>query len=416
MLSKVFIAMGQMKPGVRMPAECAGIVTAVGTSLSHQYKVGDRVCGRDGSPFASFARCKGFTCAHMPDSMSFAEGASISVIFGTSHYCLMDVARLQNGQTILIHAASGGVGQSAIQFAQLVGAEIFATCGSTVKRQLLMDVYGIPEDHIFSTRQRTFKQGILRMTGGRGVDVVLNSLAGEHLQDSFAVVAPLGIFIEIGKADIYKKSGLEMAPFDRNIAFQAVDMTVLDKIRPQEQQARFQKIMEMFTRGELKPVSPITEIPISNIEEAFRLIQAHKHAGKVVLVADENTMVRVAPEKPAPFQLKKNGSYIIAGGLGDLGWRVARYMAMHGAGHIVILSRRKLDDKTHKILHEELAALGAELHVMTCDVTNKSAVEAVAMECQATLPPVKGIVHATMVVSTLVLCFRSLRNSLQEPC
>jgi acyl transferase domain-containing protein/NADPH:quinone reductase-like Zn-dependent oxidoreductase len=221
----VFIAMGQMVPGVTMAGECAGIVRRVGSALTDKFSVGDRVCGIGAEPFSSHPRINGYFSYQIPDSMSYAVGASIPVIFTTAYYCIAEVARLQRGQTVLIHAASGGVGQAAILIAQNIGAEIFCTVGSQAKRQLLIDKFNIPPSHIFSSRLRTFKQGVLRLTNNVGVDCVLNSLSGEWLHDSFAVLAPLGTFVEIGKADIYRKNAINMAPFDRNVTFAAVDLS-----------------------------------------------------------------------------------------------------------------------------------------------------------------------------------------------
>ncbi|MCJ1309677.1 hypothetical protein MMC25_003337 [Agyrium rufum] len=394
----VFIAMGQMVPGVSMTGECAGIVRKVGSALTDKYRVGDRVCGLGAEPFSSYPRVDGNLSHKLPASLSYAVGASIPIIFCTAYHCIVEVARLQHGQTILIHAASGGVGQAAIQLAQNIGAEIFCTVGSSAKRQLLIDHFKIPPSHIFSSRLRTFKQGILRLTENKGVDCVLNSLSGESLHDSFAVLASLGTFVEIGKSDIYKKNEISMIPFDKNVTFAGVDLTVLAKLRRPEMHERLGKLLSMFDNGTLQAVKPITTYPMTDIEDAFRLIQSRKHTGKVVLICDEETQVKVTLARPRPLSLAQDGSYVIAGGLGDLGRRIAKFLASHGAGHVVTLSRRKLDEQDHSAFQEELRILGAELHVITCDVTDKDSVQSAAAECSANLPPVRGVVHAGMVL------------------
>lgn len=180
----VFISLGQMKPGTRMAGECAGIIIAVGSDFRDVFEIGDRVCAFDATPFANQVRVRGFNAYLIPESMSFPEAASLPVVFGTAYHSLINSAHLQPGQTILIHAASGGVGQAAIKLAQHIGAEIFATVGSDAKRQLLIERYNIHEDHIFSSRTRDFKNQILRFTRGKGVDVALNSLSSEALHDT----------------------------------------------------------------------------------------------------------------------------------------------------------------------------------------------------------------------------------------
>lgn len=399
----VFIALGQMLPGVNMIGEVAGVVTAVGSAMQGRYNVGDRVAGVGAQPFTSRARVKGLMSCRLPDSITFTVGASIPIIYMTAYHCIVEVARLRKGQTILIHAASGGVGQAAIQFAQHIGAEIFATVGSAVKRQLLIDRYTIPEDHIFSTRSRTFKHGIMRLTADKGVDVVLNSLSGEWLNDSWECLARLGTFVEIGKTDIYKRSHLSMAPFDRGITFAAVDLVVLFESQIERMNDEFQTVMSMFESGILAPVAPVTAIPVSNIEEAFRLIASRKHTGKVVVEAEADALVKAVIAKPEPLQLDPSGSYVVAGGLGDLGKRICRLLASHGAKHIVTLSRRSLSDDDRQTFEADIAQLGAVLHIVKCDIIDESSMTEAAIICQETLPPVKGVIHAGMVlrVSTI---------------
>lgn len=180
----VFVALGQMQPGTSMTGEAAGVVTAVGLNVQSLWKTGDRVLGLMVAPFGNLVRINSTGIVAIPDSVTFADAASISIVYYTAWYCLTHVARLEKGQTVLIHAASGGVGQAAIQIAKLIGAEIFATVSSVPKRKLIQDQYGIPESHIFSSHSRHFKKGIMRSTQGKGIDVVLNSLSGELLMDS----------------------------------------------------------------------------------------------------------------------------------------------------------------------------------------------------------------------------------------
>ncbi|KPM37670.1 Lovastatin diketide synthase LovF [Neonectria ditissima] len=394
----VFIAMGQMVPGVTMAGECSGIVRKVGSAVKDKFSVGDRVCGIFAEPFSSHPRIDGTFSSHLPETMSYSVGASIPVIFCTAYHCIVQVARLQRGQTILIHAASGGVGQAAIQLAQNIGAEIFCTVGSSAKRQLLIDNFNIPPSHIFSSRLRTFKQGILRLTQDKGVDCVLNSLSGESLHDSFAVLTPLGTFVEIGKSDIYRKNEISMVPFDSSVTFAAVDLTVLARLKPEYMRETLDKVLSMFEDGTLQAVAPITAMPMTDIEEAFRLIQSRKHTGKVVLVCDHQTQVKLTLARPQPLRLEKNGTYVISGGLGDLGRRIARYLAAHGAGHVVTLSRRKLQEADQLAFQNELRALGAELHIIGCDVTDEESVRLAAAECSKNLAQVRGVVHAGMVL------------------
>jgi acyl transferase domain-containing protein/NADPH:quinone reductase-like Zn-dependent oxidoreductase/SAM-dependent methyltransferase len=393
----VFVALGQMKATERMAGESSGIVTRIGSDFTSKFKVGDRVCAwASPVPFASHSRVSGHSAHILPDSMSFTTAASIPVVFLTAYHCLVKIANLRRGQTVLIHTASGGVGQAAVMIAQHIGAEIIATVGSDAKAQLLIDVFGLPTSHIFSSRLRNFKKGILRLTKGRGVDVVLNSLSGEALRDTWACIAPSGTFVEIGKTDIFRRNQLSMTPFDKMVTFASFDLLILRQYRSAETAEDLAQIMSMFKEGILKPVSPITELPISNIEEAFRLIASRKHVGKIVLSSQNEEMVKTISLRQ-PLRLY-GGTYVVTGGLGDLGRRICHFLGKHGAKHIVTLSRRELDADVRSAFEADIRALGAELHIMSCDITDREMVEKVARICKETLPPVKGVIQAAMVL------------------
>lgn len=393
----VFIALGQMEPGVTMVGEACGVVTQVGKDFQHRYKVGDRVTGVGAEPFASRGRMFGNLAYVLPDSISFEVGATIPTCFLTAWYSLVHTARLQKGQSVLIHAASGGVGQAAIQLAQHIGATIYATVGRQSKAQLLIDIYGIPAENIFSTRTRNFRHGIRRATKGKGVNVVLNSLSGETLNDSWECVAMLGYFVEIGKADFYKRSSLAMNPFDKAISFCAVDLVRLFDKQSILLHKYFKEIFDLFEQGAFYPLHPVSPHPMDKIEDAFRLISGRKHTGKVIVSADENTLVKTTAAKPSKVTLLAEGTYVIAGGLGDLGRRIAKWLSSLGAGHIVTLSRRTLDAADQAAFEEELKATGSQLHIVKCDILQDDSVLAAAEYCRS-LPPVKGVIHGGMVL------------------
>ena len=392
----VFVALGQMKPSTRMAGECAGTVVSAGQNSS--FNIGDRVCAFDATPYANRARVRCSNAHLIPHSMAFTTAASVPVVFGTAYYALINVAQLKSGQTVLIHAAAGGVGQAALKIAQRIGAEIFVTVGNTAKRQFLLEHYSIKEDHIFSSRLRTFKKGILRLTKGKGVDVILNSVSGEALQDTWSCIAPFGTFVEIGKSDIYKKSRISLEHFDRNVTFASIDLSLLSEHQPMVMQQLFRDVMAEFANGNLTPVEPVKVMSIAEAEQAFRLIQGRKHIGKIVLDAEEAAQVKVAPVKLPPLSLERQATYLVAGGLGDLGRHVAHFMASHGAGHIVLLSRRVLDDMELQSIAGTIHDLGAEVHVMTCDIVDDTKVQECIDRIKETLPPIKGVIQAAMVL------------------
>lgn len=263
-------------------AECSGIITAAGRSaLAHELAVGDRVCAMAEGSFANRIRCKATSVAKIGDDMPFEVAATMPVVWSTAYYSLVDVGRLRKGDTVLIHAAAGGVGQAAIILSQLIGAEVFVTVGN-LEKKAFVGTYNIPDDHIFFSRDISFSKGIMVATKGRGVDVVLNSLAGDALRVTWECLAHFGRFVEIGKRDIVANTRLEMAPFAQNTSFSSVDMTVVAAERPQLMKRLLSDVFKLHREGVLKNI-PVTVFPVSEVESAFRTLQSGKNIGKIVV-------------------------------------------------------------------------------------------------------------------------------------
>lgn len=288
----VMILLGQLDDELR--GECSGIVVDVGEKVK-KFTKGDRVWTWHVSAYTGRVRAKAYLTSRIPDHLSFEEAASLPIIYGTAYHALVNVAALQKGETVLIHAGAGGVGQAAIVLALHLGAEIYATVGADEKRNRLVERYGLKKNHIFSSRSGDFVHGIKKLTNGAGVDVVLNSLAGPRLQDSLDVVAPFGRFVEIGKADALAGARMDMSVFNRSISFTSLDLAALPLQKPQYTAALFSKVHEMIEAGIFIPPSPVTIFPVSKIQDAFRLIQSGKHIGKVVISygTDDKVLVRL---------------------------------------------------------------------------------------------------------------------------
>lgn len=287
------IALGRVDQDI-LGTECAGIVRRVG-SACQQLRAGDRVTVGDVDTYQGVVRCREILAVKIPDSMSFADAGAIPTNFVTAYHSFVRVAKLSPGETVLIHSGAGGTGQAAIQIAQHCGAgAIYTTVGSESKRKLLTEGYGIPQEHIFNSRDLSFEDGVRRLTGGRGVDVVLNSLAGDALVASWECVAPFGRFVEIGKKDIFSHKTLPMFQFARNVSFAAVDLASMAQERPDLVQSGLRGVLDLFQRGILHMPSPVKSFPISDVEGAFRFLQSGTNAGKVVLEVDSEEVVPVS--------------------------------------------------------------------------------------------------------------------------
>ena len=287
----VFGALGRLDEN-EFGTDCAGVVKRVG-SQCNELRSGDRVCASSFGCMRTFVDCHELDVVKIPDSLSVEEACAVINPGMTAWYCIVDVARLARGEKILIHAAAGATGQVAVQIAKMIGAEIFATVGYDHKKQLLMDEYGIPASHIFYSRDLSFAQGIMRITQGYGVDVVLNSLTGEGLRASWECVAPYGRFIEIGKADIHANTPLPMACFASNVSFSAVDLRHLSFNRMDLIRNLFHKTMSLVRDGIICCPKPLHTYSVSAIEQAFRYMQSGKNTGRVVVRVEHSAEVQV---------------------------------------------------------------------------------------------------------------------------
>jgi NADPH:quinone reductase-like Zn-dependent oxidoreductase len=229
--------------------------------------------------YSSYTTTPAKFIAHKPANLTFAEAVTIPGVFLTAAYALVHLARLARGERVLIHAATGGVGLAAVQLSQQIGAEIFATAGSPEKRAYLHTL-GI--EHVMDSRSLDFADEVMAITNGKGVDVVLNSLAGDFLTKSLALLGLCGRFLEIGKRDIYENRPLELSPFRNNLTFFAIDLEPIWEERPDFVLALFDEVLQRFAEGKLHPL-PHQIFPIAEVVDAFRYMRRTKHIGKIVI-------------------------------------------------------------------------------------------------------------------------------------
>ncbi|KAH9209036.1 hypothetical protein DL95DRAFT_394758 [Leptodontidium sp. 2 PMI_412] len=392
----VMCAMGEVAGDV-LGAEGAGTVTRTGTEVSG-LAVGDRVAllASYTGCFATHARTVDKAVVSLPDNVAFEEAAGMPVITCTAYYSLVDLARLRKGESVLIHAAAGGVGQAAMMLAQHLGAEIFATVSTEEKKKLLVETYGIVEDHVLYSRDLSFGKDIMRLTKGRGVDVVLNSLAGEALRVSWNCVAPFGRFVEIGKRDIYSNGRLDMFPFSKNITFASCDLETVMKLDQPLMARLLQDTMRLWSHGVFRQTTPLNVFPYSNIESSFRLLQSGKHIGKIVLTSAKDDVVPVVPPPIPDYRFPEEASYVLAGGLGGLGRSIAKWMASRGARHFFFLSRSGSESEAAQALLKELEAEGCQTATFACDVSNADLLQKAIAECASTMPPIRGCIQGAM--------------------
>ncbi|MET7641790.1 SDR family NAD(P)-dependent oxidoreductase [Streptomyces sp. NPDC005438] len=373
---------------VPLGAECCGRVTAVGEGVT-RHRVGDRVIAVGPSSMAAFTTVSEHLATAAPSSLSDEEAAAVPIAFLTAVHSLDRLARLREGESVLIHSATGGVGLAALQVARRRGARVYATAGTPEKRDLLREL-GVA--HVMDSRTLSFADEIARLTDGRGVDVVLNSASGEALVRSLRLLAPGGRFVEIGKQDIYGNSHIGLELFKDNRALLTVDLEGTIRERPEEIADLFADIVRDFDHGDLTAL-PVTVHPFADAPAAFTAMAKAHHTGKLVLrPADDERITTASGSAP----VRPSGTYLVTGGLGALGLVTARYLVDQGARHVVLVGRSAPDAETEKVLRELRA--DAEVTVASVDVSDRDAVEGLLARVDASMPPLAGVVHAAGVL------------------
>ena len=317
----------------------------------------------------------------IPEQWSFTQAATVPIAFLTAYHGLVDLAGLKAGERVLVHAGAGGVGMAAVQLAQHLGAEVFATA-SPGKWQVLRAM-GLEESHIASSRTLEFKQRFLEQTDGRGVDVILDSLSGESVDASLELLPAGGRFIEMGKSDI--RDPREIAEAHPGVAYQAFDLL---EAGPGRLRAMLGELMTLFRRGALKPL-PVTAWDIRRAPDAFRYMSQARHTGKIILAL--------------PATIDPHGTTLITGGTGTLGTLIARHLiSAHSARHMLLASRRGEKADGAAELKADLESLGASVKIVACDVSDREQLT----QLLTSVPdehPLTAVVHAAGVTDDGVI-------------
>lgn len=415
--SDVLKALG-LYPGIKdeivpLGIEASGVVTAVGEGVD-RFKVGDEVMGVAPYAFASHATTRDYTLVHKPKNISYDEACTIPITFLTAYYGLVRLAQLEAGERVLIHAGAGGVGLAAIQICQHLGAEVFATAGSDQKREFLRSL-GVK--HIYSSRTLDFAEQILEETDREGVDVVLNSLPGEAITKSLSILRAHGRFLEIGKIDIYQNRKIGLLPFQDNLSYHAIDLDRMLRQRPNYIRGLYDEVMPHFESGAYHP-ELFTRFELDGTIDAFRYMSQRKNIGKVVVAISDSAAEQSQPgqahtEQSQPTEsekqlVRRDGSYLITGGLGGLGLQVADWLAGEGAGGLVLMSRRAPSDRQQAAIAALEKQQGVKVHTLQADVVDHAGLVKALATLPADLPPVRGVVHAAGVLADGVLADMSL--------
>ncbi|MBA0045909.1 type I polyketide synthase [Mycobacteroides sp. LB1] len=314
------------------------------------------------------------------------------VPFFTAGYAFYKLADLQPGETVLIHGAAGGMGMGAVQIAVNMGAVVYATAGSEERRRAALELGAAAA---FDSRSVGFVDDILRVTQGRGVDVIYNSLPGEMIAQNFAVAGEFCRIIEIGKADIYFGGAMDLKPFSGNLSFHAIDMDRMLRLRPETFRELRRECTEMLTSGKLTPL-PFTRFPIEEVVGAFEAVFRAAHMGRIVLDLRDQTP-KLLPRKPDPAPVRPGHSYLISGGFGGFGLATARSLARAGATHLILAGRSGATTEVARAQIEALRAADVDVWEERIDISDYDQVSDLIGKVEASGHPLRGVFHAAAV-------------------
>jgi NADPH:quinone reductase-like Zn-dependent oxidoreductase/SAM-dependent methyltransferase/acyl carrier protein len=376
--------------------ECAGRVTLVGGNVTH-VKPGDAVMAIGAGCFASHLTLPKDFVTPKPAYLSFEEAATMQLVHLTSFYALHHLGRMKAGEKVLIHAAAGGVGLAAIQLAQATGAEVFATAGSQEKRDFL---HTLGVEHVMDSRALDFADEILDITGGNGIDLVLNSIAGEAIAKSLSVLGPCGRFLEIGKRDIYGNTHIGLRPFRNNLSYFAIDLSKL--MDPAFIGELLQPLFRLFDQRKLRPL-PYRAFPVNASADAFRYMTQARQIGKIVITPYGGRVPLDVPPNEHPVKPNDHATYLVVGGAGGFGLAAAHWLVSRGARHVVLASRSASPDAAGRAAIASMEAAGAHVMLMQCDVTSEEDVARILVEIAASGHPLRGVIHSAMVLDDALL-------------
>ncbi|UMP06979.1 SDR family NAD(P)-dependent oxidoreductase [Amycolatopsis sp. EV170708-02-1] len=376
--------------------ECSGTVVRTGEGVTG-LAAGDEVFAHGADMFRSHVTVDARRVVPKPGTLSLAQAASLLPVV-TAHHALVRLANVRPGERVLIHSAAGGVGLAAVRIARSLGAQVYATAGSEQRREYLQKE-GVQT--ISDSRSTAFFDDVLAWTEGEGVDVVVNSLSGELLEKSVALLRPFGRFVEIGKADIAADRSLGLAAFGKALSFHAFDYDQMLLMRPEVARGCMLDVSELCVRRSVEPL-PVSEVSAGAVREAIKGMTAAGHVGKIVVRMGGEELTVPADSMTDPV-VRPQATYLITGGLGGLGLEVARWLALNGATHLVLVGRSGVSTDDARRTVTELTNRGVEVRVEEVDIADRGQVGSLIARTRAESPPLRGIIHGAANFDDVVL-------------
>ncbi|KAL4735276.1 hypothetical protein BDV11DRAFT_173962 [Aspergillus similis] len=407
----ILVSLGLFGEPNEFGLEGSGIVRRVAPGAIRDLKPGDRIALLTTGTFRTRFVVHSRYCLRIPDHVSLEDAATMPSVYITAAYCLIHLARLQKGESVLIHSACGGVGLAAIRICEYIGAKIYATVGSDEKVQYLIDRFGIPRSRIFNSRSADFLHDVMRETNGRGVDVALNSLTGALLHASWDCLASFGRMIELGKRDFLSNGQLSMGPFIKNRSYMGFDLTQFGREAYHTYESMHTQFETLTAENELVPIRPVRVYEAADVVDAFRYMQQGIHMGKILVRMPEDPSSLSVSPGGSPFSFRPDASYLLVGGLGGLGRSVSTWMVERGARHLVYLSRSAGLSEKDQAFVRELEEQGCQAICVPGDVSAMADVKAAISKCPR---PLAGVAQMAGFLQDVM--FDNMRYSEWKSC
>ncbi|KAK8104648.1 Type I Iterative PKS [Apiospora kogelbergensis] len=385
--------------GSNLSSEYAGSITRVGSAVTN-LAVGDRVYGIGRGHFGNFTCVPAAFAQKLRPTDKSVEMATMPLVYATAVYAFQYVARIRKGHKVLIQSATGGLGLAAIQVAQSKGGEIYCTVSSSEKKKFLVE-NGIPEDHIFSSRDTKALLRAAKQCGAKGgFDVILSTaVGGDSLHQAFKALAPMGHLVDVGRLDVLGSKELGLELFQKNANFSSFDLNLVLDNDPELGGELMEAVNDLYQVGFITPIHPVTCSDIAELDKTLVGFAKGVHIGKLVVsFQNPKSQVKVVRE-PKSMVFRPDARYVITGGLGGLGRGIIRWMVDRGARDFTVLSRRGLTTPEAHLLVKDLEARGVRIDCIMCDVSNRE--DALKAVSESSGQPIKGVVHAAMSLTDL---------------
>ncbi|SCV26211.1 polyketide synthase [Fusarium fujikuroi] len=378
-------------------SDCVGVVTRIGKNCNNTIRLGDRVAMISVGCMRKYPSADERGVCKIPDSLSFEDAVSLTIPGLTACHSVLNIARVQENEKVLIHSAASSAGQIAVKLAQTRGAQVFATVSTVAEKQLLIDTVGMSTENIFDSRSPCLFQDVMGVTEGEGVDILLDFSRGIP-RTPLSSVSDDGRIVSLGGFDTSETPSLAAEVMSRNLTFSFIDVM---RLKPKVLTQLAKTMMQLLAEDKIQTPQQLPVYKISDIKDGFRKLQDDT-IERAIVTAEQGDVVPQFVQDRRLWTFDGDSSYLVAGGSGGLGRAIIRWMADRGAKHLIIPSRSGATSEAAAQLVAELASRGVNIVAPKCDVSVREDVAVMLKECSHTMPPIKGCINAAMVLQDAI--------------